>query len=151
MYEQEKIARSLISQEQFLAGSYYGKYFARNLNLYLLQRRPDEWRTMQTDRNRPAEPLKATAPASHPVEATISGKERKKRKRDVGGDEIEELFGTAMGKRVKKAALGEVESESLPSRKEKSMDEGLADVMGAIRAAPGEGKAHGKRKGGRSS
>ncbi|KAJ6567278.1 armadillo-type protein [Mycena vulgaris] len=152
-YLKEKIARSLINQEQFLAGSYYGKFFARNLNLYLLQRRPDEWRTMQTDRNRPAELPKVSAPPSQPSGAS-PGKERKKRKRDAAGDEIEELFSSAMGKKVKKAALVDIvepESKALPSGKEASLDDGLSDVMGAIRAAPTEGKGHGKRKGGRSS
>ncbi|KAJ7477142.1 armadillo-type protein [Mycena galericulata] len=153
-YLKEKIARSLIPQEQFLAGSYYGKFFARNLNLYLLQRRPDEWRTMQTDRNRPAELSKVTALASQVVEVRIPSKERKKRKRDVGGDEIEELFGAAMGRKVKKAALGgsvEPGTMLLPSGKEKVLDAGLADVMGAIRAAPAAEGKHGKRNGGRSS
>jgi len=149
-YLKEKIARSLIAQEQFLAGSYYGKFFARNLNLYLLQRRPDEWRTMQTNRNRPAEPptvsVSAPPPPTQPVDEVSSTKERKKRKRDAGGDEIDELFTAAMGKKVKKAALVEVvqpESEPLPSDKA-TLDTGLSDVMGAIRAAPAEGK--GKRK-----
>jgi nucleolar protein 9 len=143
---QEKIARSLIPQEQFLAGSYYGKFFARNLNLYLLQRRPDEWRTMQSDRKRAAVPPAVAAPS--PVQsAEETKKERKKRKRDAAGDEIDDLFGAALGKKVKKAALVDAvqpESKVLPSGKETALDRGLSDVMGAIRAAPGEGK--GKRK-----
>jgi nucleolar protein 9 len=142
---QEKIARSLISQEQFLAASYYGKFFARHLNLYLLQRRPDEWRTLQTDRNRPVEQPTVSVPIRQPVDV-----ERKKRKRDLGGDEIEELFSTAIGKKVKKAALAEtapLESNSSPSGEVSTLDVGLSDVMGAIRAAPAEGKSHGKRKG----
>ncbi|KAJ7367884.1 armadillo-type protein [Mycena albidolilacea] len=145
-YLKEKIARSLIPQEQFLAGSYYGKFFARNLNLYLLQRRPDEWRTMQSDRKRAAEPPAVAAPS--PVQsAEETKKERKKRKRDAAGDEIDDLFGAALGKKVKKAALVDAvqpESKVLPSGKETALDRGLSDVMGAIRAAPGEGK--GKRK-----
>jgi nucleolar protein 9 len=46
---QEKIARSLIPYEQFLAASYYGKYFAQQLNLYLLQCQLEEWKTIQAD------------------------------------------------------------------------------------------------------
>ncbi|KAJ7179528.1 armadillo-type protein [Mycena filopes] len=118
-YLKEKIARSLIPQESFLAGSFYGKFFARNLNLYLLQRRPDEWRTLQTERTRAAQP---PAPATQPAADATPLKERKKRKREGAGDEIDELFSTAMGKK------------------------GLSDVLGAIRAAP-DGKGHGKRKG----
>ncbi|KAK7061362.1 armadillo-type protein [Favolaschia claudopus] len=145
-YLKEKIARSLISQEQFLAASYYGKFFARNLNLYLLQRRPDEWRALQTERHKPAQ----TAPASQaPVEETPSKKhtEAKKRKRDQGGDEIDELFNAAMGKKVKKAALVEsisTESDVLQPNKPTKQDRGLSDVLGAIRAAPGDHK--GKRR-----
>ncbi|KAJ7873385.1 hypothetical protein B0H14DRAFT_2720506 [Mycena olivaceomarginata] len=143
---QEKIARSLIPQEQFLAGSYYGKFFARNLNLYLLQRRPDEWRTMQSDRKRAAGPPAVAAPS--PVQsAEETKKERKKRNVMRPGDEIDDLFGAALGKKVKKAALVDAvqpESKVLPSGKETALDRGLSDVMGAIRAAPGEGK--GKRK-----
>ncbi|KAJ6510238.1 armadillo-type protein [Mycena vitilis] len=142
-YLKEKIARSLISQEQFLAGSYYGKFFARNLNLYLLQRRPDEWRTMQTNRNRPTEPQPVAPSTIQPV-GVISSKEHKKRKRDAAGDEIEELFTAAIGKKVKKAALVEAVQ---PSGQVETLDAGLSDVMGAIRAAPAEGKGHGKRKG----
>ncbi|KAJ7667611.1 armadillo-type protein [Mycena polygramma] len=142
-YLKEKIARSLISQEQFLAGSYYGKFFARNLNLYLLQRRPDEWRTMQTNRNRPTEPQPVAPSTIQPV-GVISSKEHKKRKRDAAGDEIEELFTAAIGKKVKKAALVEAVQ---PSGQVETLDAGLSDVMGAIRAAPAEGKGHGKREG----
>ncbi|KAJ7087237.1 armadillo-type protein [Mycena belliarum] len=146
-YLKEKIARSLISQEQFLAASYFGKFFARNLNLYLLQRRPDEWRTMQSARSRP-EPDKASAANAQPV-GPIPGKEQKKRKRDASGDEIDVLFSSAIGKKVKKAAL--VDATELDTKGSSSASKGailndLADVMGAIRAAPAE-----KRKGGRSS
>ncbi|KAJ7725102.1 armadillo-type protein [Mycena metata] len=149
-YLKEKIARSLIPHESFLAASFYGKFFARNLNLYLLQRRPDEWRTMQTERSRPAE---STAVAVSAPPAPAENK-KGKRKRE-GGDEIDALFGAALGKKVRKAALVEpAPAKAQPEPKAKSLpspaseDAGLADVLGAIRAAPeGSGKAHGKRKG----
>lgn len=44
---QEKIARSLIDHHNTLSQSQYGKYFARKLNLPLLQRRPAEWKELQ--------------------------------------------------------------------------------------------------------
>ena len=44
---QEKIARSLIDRHNALSESQYGKYFARKLNLPLLQRRPQEWKELQ--------------------------------------------------------------------------------------------------------
>ncbi|KAJ6516296.1 armadillo-type protein [Mycena sanguinolenta] len=136
-YLKEKIARSLIPQEQFLAGSYYGKFFARNLNLYLLQRRPEEWRTMQTARNRPVGQLAEQPTASVPPVQSVepSKKEHKKRKRNADGDEIDELFATTIGRKVKRAALVE---QTSPSGKAASLDNGLAEVMGAIRAAPAE-------------
>lgn len=98
---------------------------------------------MQTDRNRPAEKPALSAPMP-PAAKTIPPKERKKRKRDPGADEIDELFSAAMGKKVKKAALAETaKQDSKPSTR----DTDLSDVMGAIRAAPAEGKGHSKRKG----
>lgn len=44
---QEKIARSLIDQHNALSESQYGKYFAKKLNLPMLQRRPQEWKELQ--------------------------------------------------------------------------------------------------------
>ncbi|KAG8834892.1 Nucleolar protein 9 [Serendipita sp. 399] len=46
-YLKEKIARSLIPHQQSLASSYYGKFFAKKLQLSLLLRKPDEWRLAQ--------------------------------------------------------------------------------------------------------
>ena len=37
----------MIPHERDLIGSYYGKFFARNLNLYLLQRNSEQWKNMQ--------------------------------------------------------------------------------------------------------
>ncbi len=34
--------------EPELAASFYGKFFAKNLNLYLLRHRPEEWRNLQS-------------------------------------------------------------------------------------------------------
>ncbi|KAJ7229049.1 armadillo-type protein [Mycena pura] len=148
-YLKEKIARSLFSQEQFLAGSYYGKFFARNLNLYLLQRRPEEWRTMQTDRNRPASAGQSTAPPPATT-ASASDKPKKKRKRDIANDEIEDLFSSAIGRKIKKAALGAVDVRPVSHSGKAAVDgeAGFSDVMAAIRTAPaGEGKGRVKREG----
>nr|GAT46208.1 predicted protein [Mycena chlorophos] len=145
-YLKEKIARSLIPQESFLAGSFYGKFFARNLNLYLLQRRPDEWRTMQANKSKPA----ALAPALPPTtptlpekdtDATPSPTKKRKRDREKEGpkDEIDELFAGTLGKKVKRAALA---YEAAPETVKGDFE--LDGVLGAIKAAPGEGK--GKRR-----
>jgi nucleolar protein 9 len=129
---QEKITRSLIPQESFLAGSRYGKYFARSLNLYLLQKRPEEWKDLQAAKakkekgNAPSatsKPAATTQPAaakqagdpaslkSQSGEGTqhgekLSEKTKKKRKREESSmDEIDEVFANAFGKKVKKGVL----------------------------------------------
>lgn len=45
--KQEKIARSLIPDSIALGNSSFGRFFAKKLNLPLLERRPVEWREMQ--------------------------------------------------------------------------------------------------------
>jgi len=140
-YLKEKIARSLIIHEQLLTSSYYGKYFARNLNLYLLQRRPDEWKTMQAERKRSKDqadvPLSA-APRP-PVVAEASPQKHTKRKRHAPpDDEIDTIFSSTLGKRIKKAALDDISTAPLDklSKKDPKAPEGLQGVFGAIRLAP---------------
>ncbi|KAG6861483.1 hypothetical protein C0995_015910 [Termitomyces sp. Mi166 len=155
-YLKEKIARSLFIHEQFLAGSYYGKFFARNLNLYLLQRRPNEWKTMQADRKRapdateksPSAPSLTNPESANPVAAQKSAK----RKRHVQSeDEIDAVFNASLGKRIKKATLGHVASTPLLSEPEK-MDvkneapDSLRAVLGAIKSAPKDEKGNKKQK-----
>ncbi|KAF8314735.1 ARM repeat-containing protein, partial [Clavulina sp. PMI_390] len=53
-YLRERIARTLIPHENSLAGSFYGKFFARNLHLTLLRRKPEEWRKMQLQQRQKA-------------------------------------------------------------------------------------------------
>ncbi|KAI8985005.1 ARM repeat-containing protein [Trametes punicea] len=47
-YLKEKIARSVIPYEHALAGSAFGKFFARHLALHVLQRDPERWKSMQS-------------------------------------------------------------------------------------------------------
>ncbi|KAJ3720473.1 hypothetical protein C8R42DRAFT_736933, partial [Lentinula raphanica] len=42
-----KIARSVLPHEETFAASFYGKFFVRKMDLYLLKRRPEEWKTVQ--------------------------------------------------------------------------------------------------------
>ena len=153
---QEKIARSLITKEQVLAASFFGKFFARSLNLYLLQRRPEEWRNLQSERKRSKEqhasaPTTESAPMvdTSTAEPAPSNKNRKRKARPE--DEIDALFNAKLGKRTKKAALSEITStldgpskaaeiKDVAVRKE---DKGLEQVLGAIRLAP---KDHGYSK-----
>ena len=150
---QEKIARSLITKEQVLAASFFGKFFARSLNLYLLQRRPEEWRNLQSERKRSKEQHAAPTESAPMIEMSTdpvpSDKKRKRKARPE--DEIDALFNAKLGKKTKKAALSEttltldspsevVVVKDIASRKE---DKGLEQVLGAIRLAP---KDHGYSK-----
>ncbi|KAH9894177.1 ARM repeat-containing protein [Cubamyces lactineus] len=48
-YLREKIARSVVPHEHSLAGSAYGKFFARHLSLHVLRRDPEAWKRMQSE------------------------------------------------------------------------------------------------------
>lgn len=128
------MARSLMPHEAFLAGSHYGRFFSRTVNLSLLTRRPDDWRRSQIQ----------VAPQPPPAPAP-QGTDPPKKKRKREGDEIDELFASSKkGKgtgTVQKSAKREVE-------KMETQEELVDDsVLRAIRAAPSEGP--GARKGGK--
>ncbi|TFK35011.1 armadillo-type protein [Crucibulum laeve] len=160
-YLKEKIARSMFEYEQTLAGSYYGKFFARNLNLYLLQRKPEEWRNMQSEKKRQQDQANAALAISPKVEVvattTPSTESTSKRKRKTRpDDEIEALFDATLGNKIKKAALA---ADHVPpaameppppktksSKKKRTEDKELDAVLGAIRAAPKSEEKHGKKR-----
>lgn len=111
---QEKIARSL-KNKYWQPRSFFGNFFARSLNLYLLQRRPEEWRNMQSERKRPKEqhaaptefaPMIETSTTS--TEPALSDNKRKRKARPE--DEIDALYNAKRGKGIKKAALSETAS-----------------------------------------
>jgi nucleolar protein 9 len=145
---QEKIARSLFAHEQDLNGSFYGKFFARNLNLYMLQRKPDDWKNLQSQHKLSSQLIKA-APADPSIDmsaaSAIPAKKPTKRKRDTLPDnEIDALFDASLGKKIKKGILeseqavkGIAEHITTSSRVK---DKELNDVLVAIRAAPKDGK-----------
>ncbi|KAF9224354.1 ARM repeat-containing protein [Gyrodon lividus] len=139
-YLREKIARSLIPYEQFLAASFYGKFFARNLNLYLLQRRPDEWKTLQSNNKANApktDQPSSQAPPSRPEPSTpaapVTPEIRSSKKRSVPEDEIDAVFGAALGNKTKKAAVNHVSAQETKG----TADQQMSEVLGAIRVAPG--------------
>ncbi|KAG6885129.1 hypothetical protein C0993_005707 [Termitomyces sp. T159_Od127] len=151
-YLKEKIARSLFVHEQSLAASYYGKFFARNLNLYLLRRRPNEWKTMQVDRKRAQEATNKSSALSDSVPDPGPHldvvRQSAKRKRHVQSeDEIDAVFNASLGKRIKKAAL----SQSISREPEKmnvnqrGETDGLQTVLGAIKSAPKDERSDRKR------
>ncbi|EAU82466.1 hypothetical protein CC1G_08217 [Coprinopsis cinerea okayama7 len=169
-YLKEKIARSLFKYESQLAGSFYGKFFVRNLNLHLLQRRPEEWRNMQSQKKIQAEQAQArNQRSSKPAPAAVNGTpgaesdatapaKPAKRKRAKADNEIEELFDATLGRKIKKAALGDgigatSENKETPKpekakKKDKSSgeDPSLAAVFGAIKAAPKHDDSNPKKK-----
>lgn len=176
---QEKIARSLIPHERALTSSFYGKFFARNLNLYLLQRDPEQWKTSQMN-------LKAAAASSShtgssdkvqrpPLTDSASGDagkarerepqaegsdSRKPRKRKVRmADEIDQLFEEKLGKKTKRAGLNDDPTvkaaaksgddrsgEKRKRRDNVAEDNGLEEVLGAIKAAPKDKSGHRSKK-----
>ena len=149
---QEKIAKSLQFHEQNLAGSQYGKYFVRNMNLLLLKRDPETWRVQQSSKREVSGPstsgqtksVSVSAPGKPPeVEAKDKPSSKRKRK---DGDDIDKLFDSALGKKQKRSALPPAREElTVPTNSDAS---GLESVLGAIKNAPKGDKhrKHGKRK-----
>lgn len=125
------------------------------MNLYLLQRRPEEWRNLQSERKRsqeqPVAPIRRATPIIQtPIE---SDKNRKRKSRPE--DEIDAVFNAKLGKRIKKAALSETTSTPDDSSKTltikdvaaKEDNKELEQVLGAIRLAPkDDGQSKKKRK-----
>lgn len=165
-YLKEKIARSLSPHEQQLLGSFYGKFFVRGLNLYLLKRSPEEWKAQQAkDVSRKDHSTTGSGVDSRQhrqsinpglIDESIEGKagkasrDKKKRKRvaDKPEDEIDAVFSSVLGKKQKKGKLGSVVDGSEQSKdlndsgdksktKSLSTDRDLDTVLGAIRTAPG--------------
>jgi nucleolar protein 9 len=147
---QEKIGRSLIPYENVLVASPYGKYFARNLNLYLLQRRPGEWKTMQAEKKRAAlgHSVDSPAPSTVPTHFESSRRKRKRRK-SLPEDEIDALFNMKItqGSQISEVAAfpGKVQRD-VHQPFLKTTDSGLQNIFGAIRAAP-KGERKEKKKG----
>ena len=133
----------------------------RNLNLYLLQRKPEDWRNLQSERKRAQDEEKrqtaaaAAAPPSAPAPKEESpalppapqSESRKRKSRPE--NEIDALFNEKLGKRIKKAALSDIKTASAvaeaPSFKKGKSDKDLDQVLGAIRLAPandGKKKRH---------
>ena len=139
---QEKIAKSLQSHEQNLAGSQYGKYFVRNMNLLLLKRDPDAWRVQQSSNRGASIPSTSSQTKSVSISASekpleqspeVMPKLSSKRKRK-GGDDIDNLFDSALGKKQKRSALPPAREEHTVSTDYDAT--GLDSILGAIKNAP---------------
>jgi nucleolar protein 9 len=68
-----------------------------------------------------------------------------KKRRSRPEDEIDAVFNTNLGAKVKRIAVN-VAGSSDKSIVQKSADQGLQDVLGAIRAAPSDDSGRGKRQ-----
>jgi len=127
----------LIPNQQFLNASYYGKFFARKLQLVLLQRRPEEWRIAQaniTHGTAPPQSVPEIAPKQNgeqemDVNGEVSGRKKKKRKRQEAKDEIDVLF-----EGVKENRFANVASQ--PTKASGMASGDLDTVLGAIKSAP---------------
>ncbi|EPQ59516.1 ARM repeat-containing protein [Gloeophyllum trabeum ATCC 11539] len=157
----EKIARSLIPHEQFLVASYYGKFFARNLRLPLLERKPDAWRALQSGEAQPKQgvpstvddpdqrdPKKSkTSPNAQNPTSSVTAKDKGKRKRDAQhGDDIDVLFDESFGKRVKRGALPSSENPKSKVSATAAEDRNLQDVLKAIHSAPSDDRPRHSKK-----
>ncbi|KAL0581237.1 Nucleolar protein 9 [Marasmius crinis-equi] len=145
-YLKEKIARSVIPHEQALIGSFYGKFFSRNLNLYLLRRRPDEWRSMQSSTKQEKDtplPQGSTKPKDEPQPPAVP--EKKRKRKPAPADEIDDVFAKAPVKKLKGPGLSHNKDPDPPKVSE--ADPSLADVFNAIKAAPkNDGKDKSKKR-----
>lgn len=129
----------MIPHEQALVASYYGKYFARNLSLYILQRRPEEWRNMQSEKKRIQEQKSTTvtepSPTAQATESPIQ-KPTKRKRPARPDDEIDDLFNATLGKKIRKAALASKDiAPATTTLKDDKDSKVLQDVLGAMRAA----------------
>lgn len=133
----------MISKEQELAASFYGKFFAKNLNLYLLRRRPEEWRNLQSGR-RQQEKSNTTQSAKDQVKPPTEGVFEDRKRKNRSEDDIDALFNDRVGKKKKvslsviPSASSNVSSGKLRSESDSKgvEDRELEQVLGAIRLAP---------------
>lgn len=135
-------------QEQALAASFYGKFFARNLNLHLLKRSPEQWKELQsssranakgTDSEQSSAPM---APSQKPQESSaVSEPKRSSRKRNVPEDDIDILFRAASGNKAKSDTI----ANAVVHETTGATDQDLQDVLRAIRAVPHE-NSHSKKR-----
>lgn len=156
-YLKEKIARSLFPHEAALSASFYGKFFARGLSLYLLKRKPDEWKEMQKNRSQgirtnsaagsnSAVPLYGSNATSAPPAASpaaVAKPEKKRKERPE--DEIDAVFKRSSGKKAKRSGALDapplvVQEVPVVARQPKKPASDLDAIFKAIRSAPNEGK-----------
>lgn len=120
VYLKDKIAASLVEQQNFLQASQYGHFFARKVELPLFQRRREEWKLKMANAGKPVVKKEVVKE----VEET-----KKRRERPV--DEVDEIFGGRGGKKGK-LDLGTSEAVAQVAL---ASAEGLGDVFAALKAS----------------
>ena len=113
------------------------------MNLLLLRRDPDSWRTQQSSKREASisstsgqtKSVSVSAPAksSEQPSAEVAPKLSSKRKRKEG-DDIDKLFGSALGKKQKRSALSPAREGHTASTNSDAA--GLESIFGAIKDAP---------------
>lgn len=145
-YLREKIARSLIPHENFLAGSFYGKFFARGLHLTLLKRRPDEWKALQVKlkaegQNRSLPRSQAHAQTSIQAQTSTQGSGLEKSAAALSLDADAHAPSTSTGDQAGKPKAREGKKEREERKKRKREGDDIDDIFGAAGGRPPPKKA----------
>lgn len=154
-WKQEKMARSLVPHEQFLAGSRYARFFTRKINLPLLKRNPQAWKEAmakelgkRSSANAIPIPLsKATGFRDNRPEVVEPSTKKRKDPETELGDEIDALFSKVKRPKFSKleAVTTAVESSSKPSTS--SLDKSVLEaIKGAPRTEERRAKSKSKKK-----
>lgn len=116
------------------------------MNLYLLQRRPEEWRNLQSERRRKDTPQLNDAKP----EGEMVSQKRKRKSRPQ--DDIDALFDERLGRKTKRLALAVATSPTAVAIEKQTgnKDKVLEQVLGAIRSAPKGNSLSGRKKSKRS-
>jgi len=145
-YLKERVARSLIPHEHFLAGSHFGRYFFRKLRLPLMRRNPDQWKMMQSKDYKITTTLTSGVPQTRPkisspltdpgtsteLHSSRSNKKRKRRE-TCDEDEIDALFSGIREKKMKGIATI---SKDIATDIKAPASELDANILKAIKSAP---------------
>ena len=142
-YLRERIARATSQHEHALAGSFFGKFFVRQMALHVLRRDPERWRSMQVESKAAAAAIaaptqKVKAEAKAPAKPTIAAPavepdaaedeqetarvKSKGKRRAQPQDEIDAVFDATLGKKVKKAELAAPDEDVSAKTKSKDKD-----------------------------
>ncbi|KAL7424743.1 Nucleolar protein 9 [Cryptotrichosporon argae] len=106
-FMRERIARALVPHATSLGNDRFGKYVVRKMELYTLERRPDEWRERQIgvrhhfahEKDAQSPTAAAAGGAAGKQEGEDEGDRKRKRGKRVVEDEIDDLFAGVQDKK----------------------------------------------------